>query len=64
MLPEASVIVGWVQPGTCGFLCVLLAGSLGLGVFVLGQEPSEACLGKRGGIVSLRVDISEGKEVG
>lgn len=64
MLLEVSVIVGWVQPGTCGFLCVLLAGIVGLGVFVLRQEPSLACLGKRGGIVSLRVNIFEGKEVG
>lgn len=37
---------------------------LGLVVFALGQEPSLACLGKRGGMVSLRLEIFKGKEVG
>lgn len=64
MLLEVSVIVRWVQPGTYGFLCALLAESLGLGAFILGKEPSLACLGKSGDIVSLRVNIFEGKKVG
>lgn len=55
---EVGVILGWVLPGTCGFLVCSQQKVLDL-VFMLGQKPSSACPGERRSIDTLGGDLWE-----